>query len=215
MSRSGDPGPPRPSHRSGRGAGWFLVTGSFLLALLLVSSQAWASEIVIYGFEHGTEGWQVPDWAVSAGDYVCRSIEPSSEHVEQGSGALKLWVDFPGDRWAGAYVERQVEVSDWSDFGRLSVSVLVPSYAPQGLRGRIILTIGDDWVWTEMNRAIPLAPGAWATVTVNLTPQSMDWKYFVDDTFRARVDRVGVRIESGEGVRYSGPVFLDHVRLAE
>ncbi len=123
--------------------------------------------------------------------------------------------DFPGERWTGAYIEHACQVTDWTSFGALSVSVYLPAVAPSGLTGRLILTVGDDWRWTEMNRALPLTPGEWTTITANLTPTSMDWKFFPDGQFRQRVDKIGLRIESNRGPTYSGPVFVDNIRLAE
>lgn len=176
---------------------------------------AFASEIVIYGFEDGTEGWLVPDWAKTSPDYVVREVGVSNTQAQEGASALELTTTFPGGRWTGAYVEREVEVKDWSQFGRLSVSVYLPAHAPTGLRGKIILTVGDQWQWTEMNRSLPLVPGAWTVLTVNLKPSSMDWKFFPDDTFRKSIDKIGIRIESDQSPAYSGSVFLDNVRLME
>jgi len=183
--------------------------------LWLMVPVAQASEIVIYSFENNVEGWHVPDWAQGSSDYVLKEISVSSDVAQDGTSSLKLWAEFPGDRWTGAYVERQVEVTNWTPFGRLLVSVYVPPGAPAGLRGKIILTVGDSWTWTEMNRAVALTPGTWTTLTVNLKPGSMDWKFFPDESFRKAVDKIGVRIEAAQGVRYSGSVFLDHIRLAE
>ena len=110
---------------------------------------------------------------------------------------------------------REVEVTDWSPFGQLSVSLYLPPDAPEGLMGRVILTVGESWKWTEMNRPMPLHPGAWTSITVNLKPGSMDWSFFPDDRFRQLVRRVGVRIESNGKPAYGGAVYLDNVRLAE
>ena len=188
---------------------WSMVYG--LVAIATVE----AAEIVIYGFEEGLEGWAIPDWAQTSSDYVGKELSVSTDKAEEGHSAMKMWAVFPGGRWTGAYVERSVEVTDWTPFGQLSVSVYVPAVAPAGLKGRIILTVGDDWRWTEMNRAVPLTPGEWTAITVKLTPESMDWKFFPDGQFRQRVDKLGLRIESDRGPAYSGPVFVDHVRLAE
>ena len=189
---------------------WLLAAGCWLLA-----ADVRAAEIVIYDFEDTLEGWTIPDWAQVSADYVGKELSVSTDKAEAGRSAMKLWAAFPGGRWTGAYVERQCEVTDWTPFGRLAVSVYVPAMAPVGLTGRIILTVGDQWTWTEMNRAIPLTPGQWTTLAANLTPESMDWKFLPDGQFRRRVDKIGVRIESDHGPAYSGPVFLDHVRLAE
>lgn len=188
-----------------------VVIGAHLCAAAVLSAQ----EIVIYGFENSVEGWAIPEWAKSSADYVAEECHISGAHVVEGQRALELRTVFPGERWTGAYIERDVEVTDWSLFSRLLVDVYLPDSAPNGLEGKIILTVGDQWRWTEMNRSIPLRPGAWTTIAVILTPGSMDWKFFPDETFRANIRKVGIRVESNDGPVYRGSVFFDNVRLAE
>ncbi len=199
------------SRRHPRGR-WLLLAWT---ALLCAQPPVAATDIVIYSFEGTPEGWMIPDWAKTSHDYVATELTVTQEQAHDGAHALKLQATFPGGRWTGAYVERELEVTDWSQFGRLSVDVYVPPYAPPGLTGKMILTIGEQWAWTEMNRTVPLAPGTWTTMTVNLKPGSMDWKYFPDEQFRRSVRKLGVRIESNQKPQYSGPVYLDGVRLAE
>lgn len=187
-----------------------ILTGCLGLAPALL-----AAEIVIYGFEGSLDGWAIPEWAQVSADYVGEECLVSQAHAREGQKALELRTAFPGDRWAGAYVERQVETADWSPFGRLTVDVYLPEGAPTGLGAKVILTIGDQWQWTEMNRVIPLQPGSWTTIAVNLKPGSMDWKFFPDEAFRKDIRKVGVRIESDKDPLYHGSVFLDNVRLAE
>lgn len=173
-----------------------------------------AAEIVIFSFEGSPEDWAIPDWAKTSGDYAAEGIAVSNEQAKDGEGALEIQAAFPGERWTGVYVERLLDVTDWSAFGQLSASVYLPAQAPAGLKGRLILTVGDEWKWTEMNRAIPLTPGTWTTITANLKPGSMDWSFFPDDTFRQDVRKMGVRIESNP-LSYRGPIYIDDVRLAE
>lgn len=174
-----------------------------------------AAEIVIYSFEGTLEGWGIPDWAKASADYVAQEMAVSEAHAQEGRLALELKTAFPGGRWTGAYVEREVEVTDWSPFGELAVDIYVPSEAPAGLRGKIILTVGDEWEWTEMNHAVLLPPGQWTTVDVGLRPGSMDWKFFPDEEFRKSVRKIGVRIESDKEPVYQGSVYVDRVRLSE
>lgn len=196
---------------------WRQVIGEgagVLLSAAVLAPVLSAAEIVIYGFEDTPEGWAIPGWAKSSSDYVAQGAVVSQAHPSEGRCALEVSTAFPGDRWTGAYVEREVEVTDWSPFGQFSVDIFLPSDAPAGFRGRIILTVGDQWQWTEMNRSIPLTPGTWTTLSVNLKPGSMDWKFFPDEAFRKSVRKIGIRVES-DTVRYQGPVFFDNVRLAE
>ena len=186
-----------------------------LMAAGVCAPPLWAAEIVIYGFESTLEGWMIPDWAKASADYVGEACAVSREHADQGASSLEVLAQFPGGKWSGIYVERQTDVADWTPFGRLMVDVYLPPEAPPGLSGKIILTVGEAWRWTEMNRAIPLEPGAWTTIAVNLKPGSLDWKFVPNDEFRKNIRKLGVRIESDHGPAYRGPVYLDDVRLAE
>lgn len=195
---------------------WQHRAGGLLVGCLLsFMGLAQAAEIVIYGFEGGVDGWVIPDWAKTSSDYAATQIAVSKEYAEEGQSSLKLQAEFPGGRWTGAYAEREVEVTDWSAFATVAVSVYLPADAPAGLRGRIILTVGDQWQWTEMNRGVPLEPGRWTAISANVKPGSMDWKFFPDESFRKDVRKLGVRIESDKQPAYHGPVFVDHVRLGE
>lgn len=173
------------------------------------------AEIVIFSFEGSLDGWVIPDWAKGSSDHVGEEILVSQDYAKDGQSALELRAGFTGYRWTGAYVEREVDATDWSPFGRFSVDIYLPEGAPEGLGGKIILTTGDDWEWVEMNRTIPLRPGAWTTVTVDLQPHSMDWKFFPGETFRTKVRKMGVRIESNREPAYRGSVYLDNIRLTE
>lgn len=175
--------------------------------------QAQLAELVIFDFENGLEDWSIPDWALSSADYMGKSLAASADSVSKGKGAMKLLVQFPGGKWTGAYVERLMYVTDWTPYGALSVDVYLPATAPAGLKGRLILTVGEKWEWTEMNRPIELKPEQWTTITANLKPGSQDWKFFPSDAFRKDVRKIGLRIESDKQPSYTGPVFIDHVRL--
>ncbi len=189
--------------------------GGVAVLLFCAMPLALAAEIVIYGFEGGVEGWAIPDWAKFSSDYALKGVSVSKAVAQEGTSALELQAEFPGGRWAGAYVEREIDVRDWTQFRHLSVSLYVPPEAPTGLKGRIILTVGDAWQWTEMNRAVALQPGAWTSITVDLTPTSLNWKFFLDEEFRKDVRKLGVRIESDTQPAYRGSIFVDNVCLAE
>lgn len=174
-----------------------------------------AGELVIFDFEKGLEEWAIPDWAQTSPDYVGKNTAPSQEFRSRGQSALELVASFPGGKWTGAYVERTMYVTDWSAFSGLAADLYLPQNAPEGLKARFILSVGDKWEWTEMNRALPLKPGAWTTLTVDLKPGSQDWKFFPDEKFRKDIRKVGIRIESDAKPAYTGPVYVDNVRLAK
>ena len=191
---------------------WLLV---IVVASVGAASTLHAAEIIIYGFEGTVDKWVIPDWAKTSADYVGKDLTVSKEQAAEGAYALTLRAEFPGGRWTGAYVEREVETTDWTPFGQLSADVYLPADTPAGLRGRIILTVGEQWQWTEQNRAVELAPGRWTTLTVQLRPGSTDWKFFPDDAFRRTVHKIGIRVESDKAPAYTGSIFIDHVRLAD
>ncbi len=189
--------------------------GLGLVVLLAIGSNARAEEgaLTIFDFEGNLQEWIIPDWAKESTDHVGKILSTSAEVASHGTGSLQLLADFPGERWTGAYVEVLMHVTDWSKFGSLSVDAYLPPSAPAGLEARLILTIGEQWVWTEMNRPIPLVPGQWTTVTVNLKPGSLDWKFFPDEQFRKDIRKVGIRVESNKRPVYSGPIYFDNIRL--
>jgi len=173
------------------------------------------NEIIIYGFEKDLSGWEIPSWAREKDDHVANDIFVSDEVSSEGMSSMVILANFPGKDWTGAYVEKMMDVRDWSPFGVLSVDVYVPDEAPVGLAGQIILTTGEDWTWTEMNRSISLKPGEWTTISVNLRPGSLDWKFFPDESFRADIRKLGVRVESDRGPVYYGPAYVDNITLSE
>lgn len=188
---------------------------TLIIAGLIVSvhAMAFAEGRVLYNFETGVEGWEIPDWAYEQDDYVGESLDVSDEFAAQGKSSLKMVVDFTGGSWRGAVAE-VMEYLDWTPYGTLSVDVLVPPDAPVGLRAKLILTVGDDWKWTEMSKSVKLEPGKWVTISANLLPGSMDWKRTnPTDEFRADVRKIDVRVESNRKPIYKGPVYIDNIRV--
>ena len=191
----------------------FLITAA---SLLLSAGDSSAREITLYTFEKDPQGWEIPDWALAKKDNAAKQLGVSEFHSSEGKYALEFDTAFSGlPSWEGAYVERVVDVTDWSPFGSISVDIFLPTTAPRGLRAKIILTVSDKWVWTEMNRSIPLTPGEWTVIRADLMPESMAWRRFIDESFRADVKKIGIRIESNGKVDYRGPVYIDNVKLTD
>lgn len=171
------------------------------------------AEEVLYDFEGGLQGWQIPDWAYEKDDYVGDEVLVSSEYASSGKQSLKLTVDFPGKRWTGGIVEI-MEYMDWTPHKYISCDVFIPPGTPDGLKAKIILTVGDGWKWVEMSRSIKLKAGEWTTISADLTPGSMDWKRLAPtDEFRADVRKIDVRIESNNKPQYKGAIYIDNVRV--
>ncbi len=188
----------------------------WVVGLVAAASAASAEDmapLTIFDFETGLAEWQIPDWAKESEDDVGRVLSTSEEIASKGASSMQLLADFPGEKWTGSYVEVMMHVTDWSPFGAITADLYLPASAPKGLQARFILTIGEKWEWTEMNRPLPLEPGKWTTITANLKPGSLDWKFFPSETFRADIRKVGIRIESDKQPVYSGPIYIDNIRL--
>ena len=171
-----------------------------------------AAAKVIFGFEKGTQGWGIPDWALEKPDMVGKEVLVAKEGATEGSQALAIVVDFPGGKWNGAIVEDE-EYFDWSPYSTLSVDVTLPAEAPAGLKAKLVLTVGENWEWTEMRRSIQLPPGQTTTITASLAAGSEDWKRtVVDENFRKDVRKLAIRLESNKPA-YQGKFYIDNVRL--
>lgn len=187
-----------------------------LLCVLVMGTQlSAAEELAIFDFEEdGLREWLIPGWAKESTDYTAKDLLTSKDFASHGEGAMQMLVDFPGaGKWTGAYAEIEMYVVDWTPFSALAVDVYLPYNVPNGLKGRLILTVGEKWEWTEMNRPVALKPDQWNTITANLKPGSMDWKFFPDEAFRKDIRKLGVRIESDRAPAYKGPIFIDNIRL--
>lgn len=183
---------------------------------ITLPAPAHSREFSIADFEKDPQGWEIPDWALDKRDYVARQIGVSEFHSSSGKYALEVESEFSGaPSWEGVYVEKVIEITDWSPFRYFSADIFLPKEAPRGLRARIIMTVGEDWKWTEANKSIPLAPGEWTVLKVDMTPESTNWRRFLTDEFRADVRKAGVRIESNGKIAYKGPIYIDNVKLSD
>lgn len=193
------------------------VASALVFSAWAFCGRAMAKDITLFDFEKDPEGWEIPDWALEKPDHVAQRIAISEPiAAPSGTRALEVGVIFSQEpSWQGAYVERVTDITDWSRFRYLSADIYLPKAAPRGLRARFILTVGDDWKWAEMNKTIPLNPGEWTVVKADISPDSKNWRKFIDDGFRADVRKMGVRIESNGKIPYEGPVYIDNIKLSE
>ncbi|MFA5336388.1 MAG: glycan-binding surface protein [Candidatus Omnitrophota bacterium] len=182
------------------------------VSLLAISGFSHAAGTVLFGFEDDTGGWRVPDWALEKEDHVARDVAPSQDWASEGKKSMKVTSEYLAGKWSGAYVEIE-EYYDWSAYSKLSVDIYIPKDAPAGLKGKMILTVGEEWKWTEMSKTVPLTPGQVTTITANLAPGSKDWKNtLVDDNFRKDVRKFGVRVENNKS-EWKGMYYVDNIRL--
>jgi len=167
----------------------------------------------IYDFEISEDSWEIPYWALDKTDHVGTSLSKTIDVASNGTGSLKLEADFPGSRWTAALVEIQ-QYLDLTDYVSISADIFIPPDAPEGLRAKLIVTVGETWKFVEMARSVRLQPGEWTTLTATITDGSSDWKRtVVDRTFREDVRKVAIRIESNNKPIYSGPIYIDDIRV--
>ena len=174
-----------------------------------------AEDKVLFGFEKDTQGFDIPEWAMEQEDHVAKSVEVSKDVAKEGTQSLKVMTAFPGKVWTAALIE-DFEYFDWTPYKAVSCEIYIPKEAPVGLKGKIIMTVGENWKFIEMARSIPLVPGQWTTISASLVPGSEDWKKtIVDDNFRKDVRKFAIRVESNKKPEYSGPIYIDNVRLTK
>ena len=172
-------------------------------------------ERTLFSFEGSTQGFENPAWAEDKDDYVTESVEVSEDFATDGTSSLKIECDFPGGMWSAGLVELE-QYLDFTPYRQIAVDVYLPKSAPFGLRAKIILTYGEKWTFTEMNRVIPLIPGEWVTIKASIEPGSYDWKKVIpDENFRADIRKLVVRIESNRQPVYKGPVYIDNIRIGK
>lgn len=169
---------------------------------------------VLADFEKGLGGWVIPDWQKPKADNATVSVALYDD-PENGIKAIDMSAKFLEGQWSGAYVEIEKQEGDYlsfMDYNTLLCDVYLPERAPADIRGEFILTVGPDWTWTEMREALPIKAGNWYTIKVDVSPASVAWKTRLTDDIRGDVRKLGIRISS-DGIPYTGPVYIDNVRL--
>lgn len=169
---------------------------------------------LIFGFETTLAGWEIPDWALEKKDHVAKDLAISRDYASEGQYSLKMTADFPGGGvWTAALVE-VLEYFDWSPYSIISIDIYVPEGATSKLKGEIIFTVGEDWTWREMSKTTKLKAGTWTTIKADIKPGSKDWRrYKPDDEFRADIRKFAIRVASDKYPVYSGPIYIDNIRL--
>ncbi|MFC1479876.1 hypothetical protein ACFL5Y_00290 [Candidatus Omnitrophota bacterium] len=175
------------------------------------AKRAFGGQKTIYDFEQNDEGWGIPAWALYQEDHIATSLGTSDNIANSGDKSLEVYAEFPGGNWTAAIAEIE-QYLNLGNYDAISVDIYLPEEAPKGLRGKIILTVGENWKFTEMARSIRLEPGKWTTITAKITEDSTDWKRTkVDEIFKTDVRKIAVRIESNKPA-YSGPIYIDNFK---
>jgi len=168
-------------------------------------------ERILFGFEKGAEGWEIPDWTSAKKEYVAKSVKVSKDVSRAGKNSLKVNVKFPPTKCTEAIVE-DFEYFNWAPYREILCDIYVPKDAPGGLKAKMVLTVGPKWKRTEMSHSVELKPGKWITVSADILPGSRDWnRPVIKDSFRKDVRKFAVKIESDKAA-YSGPIYIDNVR---
>ena len=190
-----------------------MLASLLLLVMAGFCPEGVCAEKVLFGFEQATTAWTIPDWCLEKVDCVTEKAAVSKKFAKEGSSSLEITAKFPGKRWTGAYVEVE-EYFNFTPYKQISADIFLPKEAPFGLKAKFILTVGEDWEWTEMSKLTTLVPGEWKTITASLIPGSNDWRQVeVTDAFRADVRKIGIRVDSNNQPVYSGPIYIDNIRL--
>jgi hypothetical protein len=171
------------------------------------------AEFTIEDFEGpNADSWCIPEWSHFKEPQVSKQIGLTKEFASKGLQSLRMRVEFPGEKWTAGYVEME-EYLDLSNWSRIAVDIYLPKDAPEGLKGNFCCTYGDSWTWAEQIRNVPLVPGEWTTVEVNIADGCTDWKkVIVDNAFRADIRKLDIRIISDKKPAHSGNVYIDNVR---
>ena len=177
------------------------------------SSAPITEERTLFSFEKGYDGFEIPSWFKGKADNAGVRTSLSKSFASEGTQSLCLTTKFPGRIWSSAILELE-QYLDLTRYRQIAVDIYIPANVPLGLKAKIVLTVGENWKWIEMVRSIPLSPGEWITVSASVENGSMDWKRTeVNELFRADIRKVVVRIESNKTPIYSGPIYIDNVRV--
>lgn len=152
--------------------------------------------------------WRPADWAEATRAGGPSAVTQGALGATDGAHALQVALVFEGQGYAQGYVGRSTRL-DLRDAAALALDVTLPAQAPRGLAAKVILLVGPRARWVEPREATPLVPGATAVVRLPLVGA-------VDDPpERAALEQVvgyGLKVE-GKGVRWSGVVGVDRVRI--
>ena len=167
----------------------------------------------LYNFEKNEQGWEIPLWELDKPDHVAISLKTTKAVANEGNSSLELNAEFPGGNWSGALVEVQ-QYLNLEDYDNIQADIYVPESCPEGLRCKLILTVGDNWRFVESSRSVRLVPGKWTTLNISIAEGSTDWRRMtVDRAFKEDVRKVALRVESNRKPVYSGPIYFDNIRV--
>jgi len=194
--------------------GGFMKKITFLaitVSILVLGQSGIAGAEVFFDFEHGNQGWKIPEWTDGRDDYVGKMIEVTTERFLDENIALKIDCDFPKQSWAAAIVE--FEAKQGLEGGTVTADVYLPAKARRTyLKARVIATVGHDWKVME-GKAVSLEAGKWNRISTRFE----DFRPASDGPIRSEdIKKIAIRIERDASPwdtvkRYKGSVYIDNV----
>jgi hypothetical protein len=179
-----------------------------LVLLLGAMCAGGSAAAVLYDFESNAAGWNYTEPKPG------RAPQPSAEQASAGKASLKLDAAFPGHVEVSVKLER----ADWSEHNRISLKIFLPADAPRSTQAMLFLKDRDHH-WYQHLRGEYLRPGAWNTVSADISGASKAWEYsghfhpWNGATTREIVE-FGIRVFSKDG-NYSGAIYLDEIALSD
>ena len=204
------------------------VIALIVFAILVSSFSSNLYARTVFDFEdQELNGWEIPDWAVEQQDQVGYELALSDEKTFNKSAySLELMCNYPGDAWASAAVEYDLNI-DFNGYKDISCEIFLPKKARADgfLEARIILVAGPWW-WIEQRESTPLKRGKWtkleAKLDVTAANQRSYWKRKDKNgmlvAHRDQVKKVIIRIEYNAnekhaGPKYNGPIYIDDIKF--
>ncbi|RKY42506.1 MAG: hypothetical protein DRP85_02510 [Candidatus Makaraimicrobium thalassicum] len=184
--------------------------------LFLMPAAACSQQKVIYNCEEYIQSWKIPEWSVGQDDHISPALAIDENFTKEGNASLRLMVAFPGKSWSAGIVETE-GFFDLTLHRALLCDLYLPKYAPAGIEARVIIVTGEEYLWLEMDHPVAVTPGRRTTVRANLRRGNHAWKSSegirrMTDEIKASVCKIAIRIESNI-VEYTGPVYIDNIRL--
>jgi hypothetical protein len=205
-----------------------------VITMAFACRQAMAEEVplqsedkrpIVFDFEESTQDWMIPDWAYDQGDHVAKEVSISPDYAVEGVNSLAVKCEFPGDLWRAALIEWKQNL-DLTGYNTISADIYLPEGAPKNIiKGRIVLTVGDGWLFTAMKEPVFLVPGKWNHISARLETEATsitDWKGRDERRLYKHIDKIrkiAIRIEYDAvpphimGKEYNGPIYIDNFRI--
>lgn len=177
-----------------------------------------------FDFEHGNQGWSIPEWTIHREDYVGKLMEISSDKFMEQNSAIKLMCDFPRKSWAAAIVEFEAKTGLEAK-NVVSADIYIPGKARRcELKARIIITVGPDWKVME-GKFVHLEHGQWNKVAADFDDFTLKAGGGSDQNSSVSIEpesikKIAIRIEREATPwnplrRYKGPVYIDNVTVGK